>query len=115
MFSCIAQDAPAIPGMDKDIEAIGSTSPPFSDQNSFLPRRNVMVLIGFTTTTPRLPLPISGPLGAYAEQHDAGEVNEPEYWETIRCAWADVTESAEARVLAVTSATTRHGTAINLR
>src|SRR5580693_2485296 len=109
MFSCIAKDAPFMPGMDKAIEAIGSTCPPESDQNSFLPRRNVMVLMGFTTTTPRFPLPMSGPpLGASFEQQDPGEVNEGEYWETMRCAWADVIESAEARVLAVTNATIRH-------
>jgi hypothetical protein len=67
-------------GMDKAIEAIGSTCPPESDQNSFLPRRNVMVLMGFTTTTPRLPLPMSGPpLGASFEQQDPGEENEAEY------------------------------------
>jgi hypothetical protein len=48
------------------------------------------------------------PLGASFEQHDPGEVNEGEYWEAMRCAWADVMESAEARVLAVTNATIRH-------
>src|SRR5579863_10593788 len=109
MFSCIAKDAPFMPGMDRAIEAIGSTCPPENDQNSFLPKRNVMVLMGLTTTTPRLPLPISAPpLGASLEQQDPGVVIEGEYWETIRCAWADVMESAEARVLAVTSATSRH-------
>jgi hypothetical protein len=48
------------------------------------------------------------PLGASEEQQDPGEENEGEYWETMRCAWADVMESAEARALAVTSATIRH-------
>jgi hypothetical protein len=67
-----------------------------------------MVLMGFTTTTPRLPLPMSGPLATSSVQQDAGEVNELEYWEAMRCAWVDVMESAEACVLAVTNATSRH-------
>ena len=73
-----------------------------------------MVLTGFTTTTPRLPLPKRGPLGASSEQQDAGEENEAEYWETMRCAWADVMESAEAR-LTETSAARRHRIATNAR
>jgi hypothetical protein len=102
--------------MDRAIEAIGSTCPPFSDQNSFLPKRNVMVLMGFTMTTPRFPLPRSAPpLGASFEPEDPGEVNEAEYWETIRWAWAAVTESAEACVLAVASAMIRQKAAMNER
>jgi hypothetical protein len=48
------------------------------------------------------------PLGASEEQQDPGEENEGEYWETMRCAWADVMESAEARVLSVVIATIRN-------
>lgn len=36
-------------------------------------------VLSAATTTPRLPLPISGPLGTEAEPPDAAEVNEPEY------------------------------------
>lgn len=77
---CIAKDAPDMLGIDKAIEAIGSTCPAESGQNSFFPKRNVMVLTGFTTTTPRLPLPISTPpLGTSFEQQDPGVVIEGEY------------------------------------
>ena len=43
---------------------------------------------------------MSGPLAISFVQQDAGDENEGEYWETMRCAWADVMESAEANVLA---------------
>ena len=46
---------------------------------------------------------------------DDGEVNEAEYWETIRCACVDVTSSAEASLLAEANAATTDRTAINER